>query len=270
MEERIKNIVNFLKPSFDKYKPEVAVILGSGLGYLVNELQEKKVIPTQKIPGYPVSTVEGHSGNWVFGYYYEKPVLFLQGRVHYYEGYGIQEVVLGIKAMAKNGIKKLLVTNSAGGLNPKFKAGDLMIIMDQINMMCKNPLTGPNDTSGPRFPDMSAPYNQEYIDILQNIAIQSNITVQKGVFVGMTGPNYETQAEVKFLQQIGGDAVGMSTVPEVVVAVQTGLKVAGISCISNMATGLSGTALSHQEVTQTANQIKFTFGRLVGQFVLEI
>ena len=270
MENRITNMVSFLQASFEKYEPEIAVVLGSGLGYLVDELRDKKVIPTQKIPGYPVSTVEGHSGNWVFGYYYDKPVLFLQGRVHYYEGYNIQEVILGIKVMARSGIKKMLATNSAGGLNTKFNAGDLMIITDQINMMFRNPLTGPNDPAGPRFPDMSAPFNPEYIDKLENIAIESKIPIHKGVFVGMTGPNYETPAEVKFLQKIGGDAVGMSTVPEVVAAVHAGMKVAGISCISNLASGLSKTRLTHEEVTKTANQIKYTFGRLVGQFVLEI
>ncbi len=269
MDDKLKEIVKFLEPTFAKYKPQIAVVLGSGLGYLVEELQQRTVIPISSIPGYPASTVAGHSGNWVFGYYYDKPVLFLQGRVHYYEGYTMQEVVIGIKAIARSGVKSLLVTNSAGGLNPLFKAGDLMIITDHINMMYKNPLIGPVD-SGPRFPDMSAPYAPEYVEKLKNIAINSGIQVNMGVYVGMTGSNYETKAEVKYLQKIGGDAVGMSTVPEVITAVQAGMKVCGISCISNLATGLSSAPLTHEEVTETAQRIKYTFGRLVGQFILSV
>ena len=270
MDSKLTESLEFLKPHFKKYEPHLAVILGSGLGYLVEELQRKTVIPSSKIPGYPVSTVSGHSGNWVFGYYYDKPVLLLQGRVHYYEGYPIKDVVLGVRIMAHSGIGSLLVTNSSGGLNPKFKAGDLMIIVDHINLMFQNPLIGPVDPIGHRFPDMSAPYFPEYIDRLQHIALESNISVQKGVFVGMTGPNYETRAEVKFLQKLGADAVSMSTVPEVITAIQCGMKVAGISCIANLATGLSQERLSHEEVTETANRIKYTFGRLVGQFIAEV
>lgn len=257
------DIQQFLAPYFREFQPKVALVLGSGLGYLVEEVQNPTVIPTSTIPGYPVSTVSGHAGNLVLGMLEGENVLFFQGRIHYYEGYSLTEVVTPVLVAHFAGCRRLILTNSAGGLNPHFSPGDLMLITDHINLMFANPLIGPVAPDEIRFPDMSEPYDSDWIKEAEKIALELHIPIRKGTYVGVTGPNYETRSEVKFLQKIGGDAVGMSTVPENIVAVQKGMKVLGISCISNLAAGLSSAPLSHEEVKQTAENMKEIFGALI-------
>lgn len=268
---KLKNkIYNHLKNSITSYRPEIAIILGSGLGYLVEKLNDPIIIPTSTIPGYPVSTVPGHAGNIVLGQLGTKKVLFFQGRVHAYEGYSLQDVTTPVQIVDAFNIPYLIVTNSAGGLNPQFSPGDLMIITDHINLMFKNPLIGPIEKDEIRFPDMSSPYDTELISLAKQTALDLKISIQSGVYIGVTGPNYETRSEVRYLRAIGGDAVGMSTVPEVIVAAQKNIRTLGISCISNLAAGLSSKPLTHEEVKETAESIKETFGTLVTEIIQRI
>ncbi len=253
----------FLKKRVERF-PNIAVILGSGLGNFANELSHTVEIPTREIPNYPISTVSGHAGRWVFGQVSEKYILAMKGRVHFYEGYPMQQVVFPIHLMANIGIQTLLVTNASGGVNPLFAPGDLMLIEDQINLFFTNPLRGQEAASlGPRFPDMSQPYNRELMALAMRVAQDEGIPLKKGVLVGSRGPTYETAAEIRMFQRIGGDAATMSTVPEVIAANQRGLRVLGISCITNMATGLAAQPLTHEEVTLVADQVQEKFHRLV-------
>jgi purine-nucleoside phosphorylase len=216
-------------------KPEVGIVLGSGLGKLTDQIEDPLVIPYAKIPGFPVSTAIGHKGNFIVGYLGGKCVIAMQGRIHYYEGYGMDLVVLPIRVMMTVGIKRLFVSNAAGGVNFAFHIGDLMIIKDHINLM-PNPLIGPNmDHLGPRFPDMTRAYDRSLIALAKQVAADQGVTLQEGVYVGGTGPSYETPAEYKYFRLIGGDAVGMSTVPEVIAARHAGVPVFGISVITNEA-----------------------------------
>lgn len=213
--------------------PETAIILGSGLGTLADQIEQPIVIPYADIPHFMTSTVAGHKGNFICGKLGGKQVLAMQGRFHYYEGYNMQQVTYPIRVMKLLGIKNLLVSNAAGGINNTFKVGDLMIIRDQINM-APNPLIGPNNEDfGTRFPDMTRPYDREFISLMEEIAAAKNISLKKGVYVGLTGPSYETPAEYAFYGKVGGDAIGMSTVAEVVVARHAGLRVFGMSVITN-------------------------------------
>lgn len=254
-----------------KADPKVGIILGSGLGPFAEELTNRTEIPTSTIPNYPVSTVEGHAGKWVFGEISGKKILAMQGRIHGYEGYSLQKVTFPVHLMAEVGIEKLIVTNAAGGLNRNFRPGDLMLIVDHINLMFKNPLFGPNDDSlGPRFPDMAEPYNAELIKLAEQTALDLGIKLQKGVLVGLRGPTYETAAEIRMMQRIGGDAGTMSTIPEVIAAVYRGIKVLGISCITNLATGMTDKKLSHDEVTEVAELVKDKFSRLIREIVQKI
>lgn len=254
-----------------KVKPEIGLVLGSGLGEMAEEMEERVVIPYQSIPGFPLSTVEGHAGNLVFGKISNKIVVAMQGRFHYYEGYPMQEVTFPIRIMAKLGIKKLIVTNAAGGINKDFKAGDLMIIEDMLNLQGDNPLIGANlDDFGTRFPDLSQPFNQKLQEIAFKSAIVNNIVLKKGVYAGMSGPNFETPAEIRMLRTMGADAVGMSTVPEVIVARHSGIKVLGISCISNMGSGILDQPLNHKEVIETTNKIKNVFKKLLVETIKNI
>ncbi len=253
-----------------KIKPHLGIILGSGLGMFADKLDSITKIATHKIPYYPKSTVEGHAGNLVFGFWQGIPILAVQGRTHYYEGYPIEKVTYIIRIMASLGIKLLIVTNAAGGVNPKFKPGDLMLITDHINGMFRNPLIGSLKYGGPRFPDMSDPYASEYFDVIDEIALEKKIKLQKGTLYVSTGPTYETAAEVKMISKLGGDAASMSTVPEVVTANQAGLKVIGISCITNMATGISKKPLNHEEVTETAEKVREKFILLVSGIIEKI
>ena len=224
-----------LQEDLEGRKPEVGIVLGSGLGRLADVIETPVVIPYRTLPGFPVSTAVGHKGNFIVGELGGKTVIAMQGRIHYYEGYGMDKVVLPIRIMIKLGIKTLFVSNAAGGTNLNFHVGDLMIIKDHINLL-PNPLIGPNiEEFGPRFPDMTRPYDPALIKLAEEIAAEKDIPLKKGVYVGGTGPSYETPAEYKYFRLIGGDAVGMSTIPEVIVARHAGIPVFGISVITNEA-----------------------------------
>ncbi|HLF15468.1 MAG TPA: purine-nucleoside phosphorylase [Bacteroidota bacterium] len=218
-------------------EPEIGIILGTGLGGLVREIEVETVIDYAEIPHFPLSTVESHHGRLIFGTLAGAAVVAMQGRFHYYEGYSMKQITFPVRVMAKGpglGVKTLLISNAAGGMNPDFRRGDLMIIADHINLLGANPLIGPNDTDlGPRFPDMSEPYDRELIALARAIAMEKSLPVRTGVFVAVPGPNLETRAEYRFLRTIGADAVGMSTVPETIAAVHMGLKVLGVSIITD-------------------------------------
>ena len=251
--------------------PELGIILGSGLGSFADLIEEKIAIPYQEIPHFPISTVEGHAGQWVFGKVDGRPIVVMQGRFHYYEGYAMHEVTFPIRVMQGLGVKGLLVTNAAGGINPEFRPGDLILIRDHINMMGDNPLRGANlSRFGPRFPDLSEGYDQEWRQ--KGLAIMPNygIRPQEGVYAAMSGPNYETPAEIRFLRTIGADMVGMSTVPEVLVANHGGMRVLGISCVTNMAAGILPQKLNHAEVMETADRVTKQFVSFVRGLVQEL
>ena len=233
--ERIKNAADYLVGALAGRQPEIGIVLGSGLGKLADQIADPLVIPYKDIPGFPVSTAIGHKGNFIVGTLGGKTVIAMQGRIHYYEGYGMDLVVLPIRVMMSIGIGKLFVSNAAGGVSFQLHVGDLMIIKDHINLL-PNPLIGPNlDYLGPRFPDMTRPYDPVLIKLAKDIAEEQGIDLKEGVYVGGTGPSYETPAEYKFFRLIGGDAVGMSTVPEVIAARHASVPVFGISVITNEA-----------------------------------
>ena len=233
--ERIQTAGDYMTGGLAGRQPEIGIVLGSGLGKLAEQIEHPLVIPYKDIPGFPVSTAIGHKGNFIVGTLGGKTVIAMQGRIHYYEGYGMELVVLPIRAMMTVGIKKLFVSNAAGGVSFKLHVGDLMVIKDHINLL-PNPLIGPNmDHLGPRFPDMTRPYDPSLIALAKTIAAEQGIDLKEGVYVGGTGPSYETPAEYKYFRLIGGDAVGMSTVPEVIAARHAGVPVFGISVITNEA-----------------------------------
>ncbi len=233
--ERIKNAADYLVGVLAGRKPEIGIVLGSGLGKLADQIADPLVIPYKDIPGFPVSTAIGHKGNYIVGTLGGKTVIAMQGRIHYYEGYGMDLVVLPIRVMMSIGIGKLFVSNAAGGVSFKLHVGDLMVIKDHINFL-PNPLIGPNlDYLGPRFPDMTRPYDPALIKLAKEIAAEKDIDLKEGVYVGGTGPSYETPAEYKYFRLIGGDAVGMSTIPEVIAARHASVPVFGISVITNEA-----------------------------------
>lgn len=248
--------------------PELGVILGSGLGAFADLVLEKQVIPYKDIPHFPLSTVEGHAGQLVFGKVQGRSVVVMQGRFHFYEGYTMQEVTFPIRVMQVLGVTGLVVTNAAGGINPDFHPGELILIKDHLNMMGDNPLRGANLSSlGPRFPDLSEAYNRDWRQKALVIARELGINPQEGVYAAMSGPNYETPAEIRFLRSSGADMVGMSTVPEVIVANHGGMQVLGISCVTNMAAGILGQKLSHLEVRETAGRIEKQFVHFVQALV---
>lgn len=233
--------------------PRVGLILGSGLGDLLTDLPGQAVIPYGNIPGFPVSTVAGHKGQFLIGRYRDKPVMVMQGRFHYYEGYEPERLACAVRVMRLLGVETLFITNAAGGINLNYKAGDLMVITDHINFPSINPLRGKNDEGiGPRFPDMTMAYDREYVKLLLSIGQEKSLPLRQGVYAMMTGPSYETPAEIRMLRAMGADAVGMSTVPEVITAVHCGMRVAAVSCISNMAAGVLDKPLRHEEVMETA------------------
>lgn len=262
--------VSFLKEKVPA-GAEIGLILGSGLGVLAEEIEEPAVIPYRDIPNFPVSTVEGHAGQLVVGRLEGKRVAAMQGRFHYYEGYSLQQVVFPVRVMKKLGIKALVVTNAAGGINHGYEPGDLMLITDHLNLTGNNPLIGPNDDEfGPRFPDMSEAYDRNLIELAEGVAAGQKLKLQKGIYAGLTGPTYETPAEIRYLRSIGADAVGMSTVPEVIVANHAGLRVLGISCITNMAAGVLPQKLTHDEVMETAERVREKFTKLVKGVLREV
>ena len=253
MLERIQETAAFLKDKMHT-RPETAIILGTGLGSLVNEIEDKYEISYETIPHFPVSTVEGHSGKLIFGKLGKKDILAMQGRFHFYEGYAMTEVTFPIRVMRELGIKTLFVSNAAGGMNPDFEIGDLMIIMDHINFFPEHPLRGKNIPYGPRFPDMSEAYNKELIRKADEIAAEKGIKVQHGIYIGTQGPTYETPAEYKMFRILGADAVGMSTVPEVIVANHCGIRVFGMSVITDLGVEGKIVEVTHEEVQKAADK----------------
>lgn len=247
-----------------KVQPRIGLILGSGLGGLADEVQDAVTFSYQDIPHFPVSTVEGHDGKLVIGTLQGQEVLIMQGRFHLYEGYELSSVTFPIRVMKKLGVDTIIVTNAAGGVNETFEPGDLMVIRDHINFTCQNPLIGPNDSEfGERFPDMSTAYDHSLQELAHKVAREQGHELREGVYMGLLGPTYETPAEIRMIRKLGGDAVGMSTVPEVIVARHAGIRVLGISCISNMAAGILPQPLSHREVYETANRVKAVFSSLI-------
>ncbi|MDE6500070.1 MAG: purine-nucleoside phosphorylase [Rikenella sp.] len=256
-------------------RPEVGIVLGSGLGALAEAIEVKAALDYAEIPGFPVSTVAGHRGRFIYGMLAGRPVVAMEGRVHYYEGYAIEEVVLPVRALCGLGIGTLVVSNAAGGLSPLFEAGDIMVIEDHINLI-PNPLVGPNDpTLGVRFPDMNEPYDRRLIALAHRVAEEQGTVLREGVYIGGTGPSYETPAEVRYLRTIGGDAVGMSTTPEVIVARHQGVRVLGFSLITNVLTGHpsrlgGGAKLSHDEVIEVGNRATARLSALVREVVARL
>lgn len=252
MQAEIESIVAFIRLK-TKTSPKVGIILGSGLGALVHNVAIEIEIPYSTIPGFPISTVDGHAGKLIFGTIGNTQVIVMQGRFHYYEGYDMQTIVLPVKVMKQLGIEYLFVSNASGGLNPLFRTGDLMVITDHINFFPENPLRGPNnDKIGPRFPDMSTVYDKAIIDKAFHIASEKGIKLQKGIYIGSSGPTLETPAEYKMFRILGADATGMSTVPEVIVAHYLGLKVFGISVITNESELAADMVTTHEDVQLNA------------------
>lgn len=247
---------------------EIGIILGSGLGDYAEALEDAVKLPYSEIPGFPRSTVAGHAGMWCCGTLHGKRVVMMQGRFHYYEGYSMKDVTLPVRVMQKIGVKTLIVTNAAGGVNMGYHPGDLMVIGDMFSLTAQNPLIGPNlDAFGPRFPDMSCAFDKELRVLAHACAGEQGFALREGVYAQMTGPTYETPAEIRMLRTLGADAVGMSTVPEVIVARHGGMRVLGISCITNMAAGILDQPLNHAEVTETANRVKGQFRALLDAVV---
>lgn len=250
------------------FKPEIGITLGSGLGGLAEKIDKVCEISYKDIEGFPVSTVSGHEGKFIFGTLSGKRVVVMSGRVHFYEGYRMEEVVTPVRIMGLLGAKTVLLTNAAGGINLDFKPGDLMMITDHISLFVQNPLLGQNaDELGPRFPDMSTVYDRTLQEKIRQAAAAAGFDIKEGVYVQLTGPSYETPAEIRMLRKIGADAAGMSTVVEAIAANHMGLRVAGISCITNMAAGILDQPLNHEEVKATADMVKEKFEELVMEFI---
>ncbi|MEM1502080.1 purine-nucleoside phosphorylase [Domibacillus sp. 8LH] len=265
--QHIEEAAGFLKEKLN-VTPEIGLILGSGLGVLADEVENAVSIPYETIPHFPVSTVEGHAGELVIGTLSGKTVAAMKGRFHYYEGYSFQEVTFPVRVMKALGIETIIVTNAAGGVNESFEPGDLMLISDHLNLMGGNPLIGKNDSRlGVRFPDMSVAYSRELRELAKKAAERIGLNVREGVYAGNTGPVYETPAEVRMARVLGADAVGMSTVPEVIAARHSGMNVLGISCISNMAAGILDQPLAHDEVIETTEKVRAEFLAYVKEIV---
>ncbi len=271
------NYMDKIKASIDsissktKFSPKVGLILGSGLGSLAEKINNPTIIKYEDILGFPRSTVEGHAGQLVIGELAGKVVVAMQGRFHYYEGYPLDDVTFPIRVMIGLGIESLIVTNAAGGVNIDFTPGDLMIITDHINFTGKNPLIGENlNGLGPRFVDMSKAYDREYINIAKEVGKKLGLNLKEGVYMWLTGPTYETPAEVRLARILGADAVGMSTVPEVIVANHQKINVLGISCITNMASGILDQPLNHEEVVETSMRVKDNFEKLIVEVLYNI
>lgn len=246
------------------FRPQVGIVLGSGLGGYADNMEISCEIPYREIPGFPVSTVQGHDGKFLFGYVKSTPVILMKGRVHYYEGYPMEDVVLPVRLMGLLGADTVILTNAAGGINRTFQAGDLMLITDHISIAVPNPLRGENiDELGTRFPDMSYVYDPELQEAAKKTAARQGISLREGIYVQCSGPSYETPAEIRMLGALGADAVGMSTVCEAIAARHMGMKVCGISCITNMAAGILDQPLDHREVQKSADQAKEKFENLI-------
>jgi purine-nucleoside phosphorylase len=253
-----------LKARTAERRPRIAVVLGSGLGAFADELSNRLEVPYSEVPGWPVSTAVGHAGRLVFGNLGALEIVAMAGRVHLYEGYSPQQVTFGVRVLARLGVSSMVFTNAAGGINLKLGRGGLVLISDHINLQGSNPLAGPNDDSlGPRFPDMSEAYSARYRDIARQAGQELGIELSEGVYAAMLGPSYETPAEIRYLRAIGADLVGMSTVPEVIVANHMGVRVLGISCVTNMAAGILPQRIQHEEVLETGAMVRDTLVRLL-------
>ncbi len=265
--EKLMSCYKCVREKID-FEPKVAIVLGSGLGDYASNIKVEAELLYSDIEGFPVSTVPGHAGKFIFGYIGDVPVVCMKGRVHYYEGYSIADVVLPVRLMKLLGAEILFLTNAAGGVNTSFHAGDLMLIRDHIALFAPNPLIGANiDELGTRFPDMSAVYDKDLQQIIRETASEYGIYVQEGVYTYLTGPSFESPADIRAVRVLGGDAVGMSTVPEAIAANHCGMRICGISCISNLAAGMTGVALSHEEVQETADKTAASFAKLVTESV---
>ncbi|MBI4530241.1 MAG: purine-nucleoside phosphorylase [Candidatus Latescibacteria bacterium] len=251
--------------------PEIGIILGTGLGALANEIEKDVVIPYGEIPHFPLSTVETHEGRLILGHLNGKAIVAMQGRFHYYEGYAMQQITFPVRVMRRLGAEILLVSNVSGGMNPLFSPGDIMLITDHINLLGDNPLIGTNDPElGPRFPDMSEPYSRSLIALAEDIALAEKIKVQKGVYVAVAGPNLETRAEYRFLRAIGADVVGMSTIPEVIVAVHAGMEVLGLSVITDACLPDALEPADINTIIRTAQEAEPKLTRLMKRVVAEV
>lgn len=268
--EKLMNCYESFRKQVD-FKPEVAIVLGSGLGDFADEIRVEAELPYEKIDGFPVSTVVGHAGKFIFGYLKDVPVICMKGRIHYYEGYAMSDVVLPTRLMKLMGAKILFLTNASGGINKEFKAGDLMLITDHIAALVQNPLIGPNmEELGTRFPDMSEVYRKDLCELIRTTAKENGVDLKEGVYIQFTGPSYETPAEVRAAGILGADAVGMSTAVEAIAANHMGMKVCGISCVCNLAAGISPTPLTHAEVQEAADAASEKFRVLVRESVLKM
>ncbi len=270
MYHKLKKCLESVRKRTD-FQPETGLVLGSGLGDFADGIEVRDVVEYSDIEGFPVSTVKGHKGRFVFGYVDSVPVVIMQGRVHYYEGYAMSDVVLPARLMGMMGAKRLFLTNAAGGVNENFRPGDFMMITDHIASAVPSPLTGANiEELGSRFPDMSEVYSLRLQEVIRRSAEECKIRLQEGVYVQLTGPNYETPAEIRMCRGWGGDAVGMSTACEAMAARHMGLEVCGISCITNLAAGISSEKLDHKEVQETADRVSADFKKLVTRVIINM
>ena len=266
-----KESAQYIKERMGNIEPKIAIVLGSGLGVLSEDIQNKTVIKYQDIPNFPISTVAGHAGELIIGTLENIPIIAMNGRFHYYEGYDLKEATLPIRVFKLLGIEELILTNASGGINTDYKPGDFMIIKDHLSFFAESVLRGKNDNEfGVRFPDMSQTYNKERIEKLEKIIRKHTGVAHVGVYAYMKGPTFETPAEIRALRILGADAVGMSTVPEAVVANHCGIKISAISCITNMAAGILDRKLSHEEVNETADRVKLTFKEIIKDYVKEL
>lgn len=265
--EKLRKCYEYYRTVTD-FKPRIGLILGSGLGNYARNMKVEQEIPYGDIPGFPVSTVQGHDGRFLLGFIGEVPAVVMKGRVHFYEGYTMEEVVLPVRLMKLMGIEKLILTNAAGGINRKFNVGDFMLLTDQISDFVPSPLIGENVSElGERFPDMTHIYDVELLDLIRSTACEEDIQIQEGVYLQTTGPNFESPAEIRMFEILGADAVGMSTACEAIAAHHAGIRVCGISCVSNMACGITGEELSHLDVQAVADKRAESFERLITRIV---
>lgn len=268
--DKICRCLDCVKKKID-FKPQIALVLGSGLGAFADEIEVAGTVDYSEIEGFPTSTVIGHKGRFVFGYVGKVPVVIMQGRVHYYEGYSMEDVVLPVRLMSMMGAKALFLTNASGGINPEFGAGDFMLINDHISSFVPNPLIGKNvEEMGTRFPDMSEVYKKDLREQIKAAAKELDIDLKEGVYVQLTGPSFESPAEIRMLRTLGADAVGMSTVCEAIAANHAGMKVCGISCVANLAAGMTNNPLTHDEVQECADKAAPLFKKLIGKSIENI
>ena len=266
--EKLLKCLNSVREKTD-FVPKVAIVLGSGLGDYANDIQVETEIDYHDIEGFPVSTVPGHAGKFIFGYVKDVPVVCMKGRVHYYEGYPVSDVVLPTRLMHLMGAQILFLTNASGGINPSFSAGDFMMLTDHISIFAPNPLIGANiDELGTRFPDMTQVYDRQLQDIIRNVAKKENIKIQEGIYAQLTGPSFESPAEIQLLHKLGVDAVGMSTVVEAITANHMGMKICCISCVCNLAAGITQNPLTHEEVQAAAKEAAPKFKKLLTESVI--